>query len=298
MVELYQLEYFREIVSSKSLHEASEKLHVSQPSLSRCVKAIEEELGTLVFDRVGRSLVLNETGQVLLREVNKTLDAADSIHREVSAFMRSKEQTVNLYAPVPLGDDERVLFGFKKANPGIRLRVGVAPAKQLLSEVPDLTFFSSPFPHEGDNYRLLGEEEIVLAAPEASKVAKLAAVRLADMDGEDFVCTMPCELREMLNGMFSDVGAVPHIVMENQSYVQVMNAVSLGFGYALAPAVTWFSSAQDGIVAVPLSDVHRKRYLYLKWSERAVLSQPARLLKDYLVNHFAEVAPAGNSDIE
>ena len=288
-MELYQLEYFREIVASKSLHEASEKLHVSQPSLSRCVKAMEEELGTPVFDRVGRSLVLNDTGHVLLRQANIALDAADSIKQEVFAFLRSKEQTVNLYAPVPMGDDERVLLGFKQANPTIRLRVGVAPAKQLLAEVPDLTFFSSPFPHEGDNYQFLGEEQIVLVVPGESSLAKKESVRLADMDGKDFIFTMPSGLRDMIDGMFVDVGSTPHIVMENQSFVQVMNSVQLGFGYTLAPSITWFSSEQN-VVGIPLSDVTRKRYLYLKWPEKAVLSRPACLLRDYLVEHFAKVA--------
>jgi LysR family transcriptional regulator, transcription activator of glutamate synthase operon len=288
-MELYQLEYFREIVASKNLHEASEKLHVSQPSLSRCIKALEEELDVALFDRVGRNLILNETGQVLLRQANITLDAASSIKAEVSAFKRSKEQVVNLYCPVPLGEDEKVFYGFKREHPDIRIRVGVAPVKQLISETPDLTFFSSPFPHEGDNYLLLGEEELVLVVPANSELAEKESVKLADFDGADFIGSMPSGLRDMIDGMFEDVGAQPHIVMENQSFTQVVNLVAMGLAYTIAPSVTWLSSEQN-VVGIPLSDVTRKRYLYLKWPEKAVLSRPACLLRDYLVEHFAKVA--------
>lgn len=288
-MELYQLEYFREIVASGSLHAAAQKLHVAQPSLSRCVKSLEEELGTSLFDRVGRNIVLNKSGEIALRRAEATLDAASSIKNDVDAFVRRKEQTLNLYMPVPMGDDERVLFSFKRKYPDIRIRVGVAPSNSLIGEMPDLTFFASPIFHEEPNYYLLGEEDIVLAVPADSDLAQRDSIALADVVGEDFIFSMPCGYRDICESMFVEIGVEPHIVMENQSYVQVMRSVALGYGFALVPSITWFSSAETSVVGVPLSDVHRSRYLYLKRREGLVLSEPAELLREYFTEHFNNV---------
>lgn len=68
-----------------------------------------------------------------------------------------------------------------------------------------------------------------------------------------------------------------------------MRSVALGFGYALVPSITWSSSAEPDVVGVPLSDVHRKRHLYLKWREGSLPAGAALLLRDYLIEHFTQV---------
>lgn len=295
-MELYQLEYFRVIADTQNLQEASKILHVSQPSLSRCLKSLEEELETPLFDRVGRAIVLNDAGQIMLQRANATLDSAASISREVHAFVRNREQVINLYAPVPFGDDERILFDFKRMHPSVRLRIGVAPAERLLKEVPDLTFFASSVIHREPNYLVLGEEQFVLVAPSSSELAKYDSVRLSELGDLDFLVPMPCGCRDLIDSMFFEAGVKPHILMENQSYIQTINAVALGYGYAIAPSITWFSSRDQETVRVPISDVCRRRFLYLKWPENAVLSRSVRTFKDYLVEHFRRVAPLSEEE--
>ncbi len=290
-MELYQLEYFRVIADTQNLQEAAKRLHVSQPSLSRCIKSLEEELGTSLFDRVGRAIVLNEAGQIMLQRANVTLDSAESIKREVLAFVRSKQQTINLFAPVPFGNDESLLFNFKRDHPSIRIRIGVAPAERLMNEVPDLTFFASSIVHEEPNYLLLGEEQFVLAASRYSPLASMESVNLADLGDLDFIFPMPCGCRDLIESMFYEVGIKPRIMMENQSYHQTVGAVIMGYGYAVTPSITWFSSRDTNVLKIPFNDVRRKRFLYLKWPEDAVLSSSVSAFKDYLVEHFKKTAP-------
>ncbi len=289
-MELYQLEYFRVIAETGNLHEAAEQLHVAQPSLSRCIKSLEEELGASLFDRAGRNIVLNQAGEIALRRAKVTLDAASSIKDEVDAYVRRKKQTLNLYMPVPIGDDERVLFSFREKHPDIHMRIAVAPADSLVGEKPDLTFFASPYVHDAPNYCLLGEEEIVLVVPANSNLASRESVPLAEVAKEDFTFSMPGGHRDMCESMFAEVGIEPHVVMENHSYEQVMHSVALGYGYALVPSITWFSSPDIGVVGVPLSDVHRSRYLYMKRREGTTLSESACLLRDFLIEHFNEIS--------
>lgn len=290
-MEFYQLKLFKAVAEARTLTEAADVVHVTQPSLSRAIKKLEAECGVELFDRVGRTLVLNESGKVFLAAANRAIDAAAAVKREVDSFVRTRERTVNLYAPVPMGDEEVVLYEFRRRHPDVHVRVGCVPSERLLDEVPDLTFFSSPIVHRGENYLLLGEERVVLAVPAGDPLAKASSVRLSDMAQEEYLCSMPCAFRDLTDGMFMEAGFEPHIVLETQSCRCIMDSVGRGYGYALAPSVTWFAGAVSDVVGVPLSDVCRKRYLYLKWPKGVDVPPAAQLFRDFCVEHYSRVAP-------
>ena len=69
-MNLSQLEYFQIVAKEEHISRAAEKLHISQPSLSTTIRRLENELDTLLFDRVGRNIYLNEAGKKLLNHVN------------------------------------------------------------------------------------------------------------------------------------------------------------------------------------------------------------------------------------
>lgn len=73
-MNLQQLEYFRELAKTQNMSKSAEKLHISQPALSGTLKALENELGISLFDRKGRTIVLNNNGSEFLKSVNTIFD--------------------------------------------------------------------------------------------------------------------------------------------------------------------------------------------------------------------------------
>lgn len=74
-----QLQYFLAVVDAGSVHRAADQLYVAQPSVSQALRTLERDLGSLLFDRVGRRLVLTAAGHALVapaREVMRGLDLA------------------------------------------------------------------------------------------------------------------------------------------------------------------------------------------------------------------------------
>lgn len=67
-----------------------------------------------------------------------------------------------------------------------------------------------------------------------------------------------------------------------------MSYVAHDFGIALSPSITWVGKWSDQIATIPLSDIHRKRYLYLKWPENSVMGWATLRFRDYVVKHFNE----------
>ena len=73
-MEWQQLEYFCVVAKTEHFRKAAELLNISQPALSRSIKKLEEELGICLFDRIGRSVKLNQFGRVFLKRVENGLN--------------------------------------------------------------------------------------------------------------------------------------------------------------------------------------------------------------------------------
>lgn len=290
-MELQQLEYFCVIAECENLTKAAQKLHVSQPSLSRSLRALEDELGAPLFDRVGRNIALNDAGHIALKQARFTLDSTDAIRRDVEDFIHDKNNTVNFYCPVPMGYESEILVGFKRKYPDINLRVGTfnsTYAERLKKLQPDITFFASPIQHKEPNFLLLGEEDIVLAASCNHELAQRESVALSSLKSERFLGLLPSTLADIFAHMFLEAGFNPKVVIEDQQYSRIMAYVASGYGLSLAPRITWFGEWNDRVAAIPLEDVHRRRYLYLKWPENTVMNWATLRFREYLIDHFNE----------
>lgn len=288
-MEMQQLYNFYVIAQCESLTKAAQKLHTSQPSLSRSLHSLEDELGAPLFDRVGRNIVLNDAGKFVLGKVVDVLDSAESIKVDVYQFIQNKNFSVDIYSPVPMGAFEDIIIGFKHEYPNVRLRMASWHSDKLKSAQPNITFFASPHLHKEHNYLLLGEEEVCLAVAKTNPLSQNKSVPLVALTNAPFVSTLyDSPFYKIFSQMFSQVGFEPNTVIEDQDYNRVMSYVSHDFGVALAPSITWFGKWSDTVAAVPLSDIHRKRYLYLKWPENSIMSWATLRFRDYVVKHFNE----------
>lgn len=108
------------------------------------------------------------------------------------------------------------------------------------------------------------------------------------MANESFIVNPVGSLRNIVDSMFQEAGFSPNLYMENQSYIQIQEMVARGVGITLAPVVTWATDSRDDLVYVPLSDVNRTRYLYLRVPENAPTSPKVDALKQFLIDYFAE----------
>ena len=81
-MELRVLRYFLAVVREENILRASEVLHITQPSLSRQLAQMEEELGTRLFERGNRKITLTEAGVLLRRRAEEIVSLADKTEQE------------------------------------------------------------------------------------------------------------------------------------------------------------------------------------------------------------------------
>lgn len=79
----------------------AEELHISQPSLSRTIKTLENDLGVPLFERSGRNIVLTRYGEILLRHTERIMDELHSAEREIEEMKGAQQTTVSFSSSPP-----------------------------------------------------------------------------------------------------------------------------------------------------------------------------------------------------
>ena len=105
MIETYLLEQFAAFARCGTLLKASEELHITQPTLSRSMKKLEEELGVSIFHRENSKLSLNETGKVAAEYAEKALQANQDLIDHVLAYDRNlRTVSIGSSSPFPINE--------------------------------------------------------------------------------------------------------------------------------------------------------------------------------------------------
>ena len=189
MIELYELRQFAAFAECGTLSEAAEKLHLSQPALSRNMKKLEEALGVPLFVRRKNKLELNENGQYVLTLAKELLSDAQEFTKKVQSFDR-KNRTISLglCAPAPGWLITPVLGSL---YPEKTLQTEIVEESQLLSGLEDGTYQLIALSHkpEGEQYfaKECGRESLMFALPKGHRYARRKSLSFAEMNGENMI---------------------------------------------------------------------------------------------------------------
>lgn len=149
-MKLTQLQYFRTICEYNNITRAARALHVSQPSLSKAIRELEEEFGITLFRRLSKGLALTEEGEILLEEAKKLLDQADALTARMDQI-RIKKQDVRLGVPPMLATliFPKLLQAYRSRFPGARLQIAENGTLTNKNMVLDGTLDAAIISHDG-----------------------------------------------------------------------------------------------------------------------------------------------------
>jgi len=240
-MELRQLEYFIAVATHQNFSRAAEHVHVSQPSLSIQIGGLEKELGTRLFDRLGRKVVLTQAGELFHVHAERALRELDQAEQVVHELLGAKRgrlvvgtlSTVNSYLIAPL------VSRFKQRFPGIHLQVHAQPSSDIVSGLLahrlDIGICLLPLTHPQVTTVPLFEERLALIAPANMKFGKPRA-RMQDL-GRLPLVLMPVDycLRKMVEAECAKAGVHPQVVLEMSSPEGILQAVAEGTGATILP---------------------------------------------------------------
>lgn len=186
-MELRVLRYFLMIVQEKNISKASARLHVSQPTVSRQLKELEEELGTTLFERGNRTIQLTTDGEYFANQARQILSLTDktlaNIHQEKdisgSVYVGSAEARSMLTVAQAIGH-------LNQRHPHVQINLVSMDAadihQHLTSGVFDFGVVMEPIDkHDYDFIRLPGESRWGLLVKNTDPLARQTTVSLADV---------------------------------------------------------------------------------------------------------------------
>jgi DNA-binding transcriptional LysR family regulator len=282
------------IAVAEELHfgRAAERLHMTQPPLSRQIQQLEGELGVQLIDRTTRSVTLTPAGVAFLPDARRILQLAEG------AAMTVKR--------VPAGDLGTVVVGFTAASAHVVLPLLLEEAREKLPDVKlelremvtsvqlegllngelDLGMARPPVKRPGLVSRPLLHEQLIAALPMGHPLADLGRqLTLNDLDGEDVIMYSPVQARyfnQLLISTFTIAGATPRYVQYVTQVHTMLVLVRSQIGIALVPASA-ATLHPEGVVFRSIG-AFRERPVELDAVWRGDSTNPAllRLLRDVL----------------
>ena len=192
MIEIYLLEQFDAFARCGTLLKASEELHITQPTLSRSMKKLEDEFGVSLFHRESSKLSLNETGKLAAEYARRALEANQEMIDRVVMFDRSL-RTVSLGSCAPFPVNE-LMPTLQEQLPGKTLSSELLSSdepllKGLRNHLYQLVILHEN-PEDKDLYcqRYL-EEKLYITVPEDHPLAMRQSVTFDDLKGSRTLMT-------------------------------------------------------------------------------------------------------------
>ncbi len=276
-MEFHQLRYFVVTAEERSITAAAKRLHLSQPALSRQIRALEEELGVALFDRIKQRIHLTEAGSFFLERARRMLcDAETSVQRLRERFGEAK-RTIRLGFLTIFLDDivAPAVRAMRKESPRTEVALFELSPKAQLDRLRDgeldLALLGNLAEEDRSRYtvRSLMRNPMAVVLPGDHRLADRRQVALKELAGERFVSlsdTIFPERRQFLRQICRSQGFDPAIVEESDSIALLLAAVSSGQGVALLPAHSGklphsgcvFVKMSTPVVHAEVMAVHRK----------------------------------------
>lgn len=240
-MELRHLEYFLQIVDAGSFSAAAASLDLAQPTLSRQIAALEEELQQRLLTRTGRGVKPTEAGLALAVHARAMLDIAQRAKDELRDLQLSPTGRISIGLPprISMVHSDVLIKRFRERLPraviSITEGLSVHLREWLLAGRLDVALLFDPPNTPALNFEVLLHEELQLVGPlrGASLPARVGLVSLAQYPL--LLPSAPSSLRSVIDAAFKPRGIEPRIVAEVGTVSTVMKLVSQGMGYTILP---------------------------------------------------------------
>jgi DNA-binding transcriptional LysR family regulator len=256
-MEMHQIRYFLALCEELNFTRAAERCNVAQPSLTRAIKALEAELGGLLFRRERANTHLSELGRTVRPYLEQVYRRVEDAKREAREFVRLQKTPLRLglmctIAPTHLLD---LMIALRSRHPGIELQIIDANAmvlqERLLAGDIDISLYALPTlsTEERLHYMPLYREQFVIVLDPRHRLANLSAVRVRDLDGEPYLWRTNCEYNGEADKIFDAQKVDCPTVYRSERDDWIMAMAAAGLGYAFMPAL---SVDAPNVVARPL----------------------------------------------
>ena len=281
-MDIRAMQYFLAVVREGTISAAAKALHVAQPSLSRQMKDLEEELGATLFVRGNRKIALTEEGMVLRKRAEEMVRLLQMTEDEISQVKSSVSGSVRIGAGESLSFHylARAAAALAGRHPDVRFHIVSGDTRDLMDELDNgLIDFAVIFTDVDralyQSIELPAQDRFGLLMPKDCSLAAREAIRLSDLDG------IPLIVPRAAESYFSGLESMPSLNVV-ATYNLVYNASLLvedGLGYAICFEKLVNTTGDSSLCTRPIAS-QAENVGYLIWKRYQLVSPAARMFLD------------------
>lgn len=289
-MNLQQLECFREIARTQNITKSAERLRVSQPALSRTLKALEEELGITLFDRKGRSLALNQSGQEFLISVNSIFDILDRNWQRTQIAQDAPYTEIVIGGMVSEIELLPLIYEFSQAHPYVYFRINSRKIvnSQNTEDTTDFLLSANRMDHQGREMLEVFYSKPMVVLSETDPLAKQESVALAQLSHHRFAfCTPPSGVMPRAYNLCVAAGFRPKVVFTSDERYPICIMLLQGGCVSIQPEADarLLAGLNCGLAALPIDDVlpEYNSRIFISWKSQDKLSSAARNFLQFVI---------------
>jgi DNA-binding transcriptional LysR family regulator len=293
MMDIRQLGYFSEVARQASFSKASKKLHLSQPTLSKVIKNLEEELGVTLFDRSTRRMHLTHAGEILLHHANNLMKSMEALHAELTDLSQMKKGQVKLGLPPVIGVSffPKIIAEFHSAHPMISIQLneegGKTIEQSLLDGGIDLGVVVLPVDHSLFEVLPIVDRRLYLVVPPNHFLTRRTEVHLSELNQEPFIMFREgFSLYDRVREACIREGFEPHIAYESSQWDFIGEMVAANQGIALLPETVCDKLNLNEVTVIRSLEPGIEWNLALIWAKNHYISHAAKGLIHFIHKKF------------
>ena len=291
-MDVRQLKFFLAVVDHGGFSRAAEHLMIAQPSLSQAIASFERDLGSPLFHRVGRGVVLSEAGKALVgpaRVVLRDVDEATAAMRELRGLRGGRLDLITMPSPgmEPL---TTILTAFAGEYPDVTINAeaGFTPEEVLTavrSGICEIGILGSPEPTRAADLNVIALESqpLVLISGPTDSAGNGPDIHREDLDGYRLIVSQRGSLMRALVDEVIAEGTDITVAAEVAHRTSILPMVLSGLGRAVMPS-SWTESARRAGAVV--QRIVPESYLHVAAvSRRDHLTSPAKALMNHALRY-------------
>lgn len=255
-MEMQQIRYFLAVAETLNFTRAAERCNISQPALTRAIKALEDELGGPLINREQRNTHLSELGRMMTPYFQTIFQQSISARATASEFRRLGKATLKIGAMCTIGPSiiAEFLSRYSRSYENIEIEVsalGLGALKQkLIAGDLEVALLASPDPLDDGFHALpLFHENFVLAVATSHRLANVDVVPCRELDGERYINRANCEYYDLVHETFIRNGVRTRRVFSSECDEWVVGMIKAGLGVGYFPE---FAVSDPEIIVKPL----------------------------------------------
>ena len=288
------LRTFIEVARVEHLGRASEALQADPSTVSRKIARLEQEVGVLLFERIGRNIRLTQAGRRLVGRAERILDDLRDAIAEAEGAVAAESGRVCVAFLHTVGArwlPER-LARFLESYPAVRFTLEEGTAAEVTSGVLggdyDLGILGPPPTGVVDlEIHPLFRERVAVVVPANHRLVGRSSCTLEDVAGEPLILPRSRSgLRRVIDSAFAAQGLTTHVAYEGDAFTIVQGLVEAGLGTTLMPMPLPVPS--NRVAVIPLREPPIARTMVLCWDRRRTLPPAANLFAERLLAQVGE----------